>query len=448
MRRPVTLIGVIFLVSHAAQIVTGEAARDRRCCRYSSSNSRTDSTSQEQCAQGTESCLLRLSDGDLYSPMLDRCNVQRDSKYDHAHQEEHDKVEANKICLKKDFGSDDDANDGWLGQLEEPPFSLSAYAFANPLTSPVPMPAVEVRIAYDDQWDDAEFRLVDRDVCPEDPEDLDNLQCHPRCVHILKNHETVSSPSKLVYDCEVGFYHQSGQSVPTDGHTYELDICLSGVTNEVNKVDKKCGTFFFVMPSLDASGNVGLNSIPLMDKKAMERDHTVVLHFPPDMYEEQTKQTVQVVLYSKTLDENEDEEWEVLANQNVSVGGRYSSLVFAESDLQLEPGLYRISLEAPDKDSIDVAHFYISDEDGSPLAGLTVLFLLLLALGVLGFFLYRRYKEIQKASVVHPNRLLESGRISGRNVFVITNVDNRHHIDVVMSFNKYLKVRTISFIFF
>ena len=37
------------------------------------------------------------------------------------------------------------------------------------------------------------------------------------------------------------------------------------------------------------------------------------------------------------------------------------------------------------------------------------------------------------------HRLLESGRIQPRNVLIISNVDNRHHIDVVLAFNKYLK---------
>ena len=40
-------------------------------------------------------------------------------------------------------------------------------------------------------------------------------------------------------------------------------------------------------------------------------------------------------------------------------------------------------------------------------------------------------------------RLLESGRINAKKVLVITNLDNRHHIDIVLAFNKYLKVNTI-----
>ena len=42
-----------------------------------------------------------------------------------------------------------------------------------------------------------------------------------------------------------------------------------------------------------------------------------------------------------------------------------------------------------------------------------------------------------------PNRLLDSGRIKAKSVFIITNVDNRHHINIVHDFNKYLKVRRV-----
>ena len=40
---------------------------------------------------------------------------------------------------------------------------------------------------------------------------------------------------------------------------------------------------------------------------------------------------------------------------------------------------------------------------------------------------------------MNPTRLLDSGRIRPRNVLIISNVDNRHHIDIVLAFSKYLK---------
>ena len=54
--------------------------------------------------------------------------------------------------------------------------------------------------------------------------------------------------------------------------------------------------------------------------------------------------------------------------------------------------------------------------------------------------LYRRYRYVQQNHQVCPHRLLESGRIKPKDVFIVTNVDNRHHINIVMDFGKYLKV--------
>ena len=50
-----------------------------------------------------------------------------------------------------------------------------------------------------------------------------------------------------------------------------------------------------------------------------------------------------------------------------------------------------------------------------------------------------RYIYVKVSTQVTPNRLLDSGRITAKSVFIITNVDNRHHINIVLDFNKYLK---------
>ena len=54
-----------------------------------------------------------------------------------------------------------------------------------------------------------------------------------------------------------------------------------------------------------------------------------------------------------------------------------------------------------------------------------------------------RYVYVKVSTQVIPNRLLDSGRIKAKSVFIITNVDNRHHINIVHDFNKYLKVRRV-----
>ena len=55
------------------------------------------------------------------------------------------------------------------------------------------------------------------------------------------------------------------------------------------------------------------------------------------------------------------------------------------------------------------------------------------------FNLLYRYIYVKVSTQVTPNRLLDSGRITAKSVFIITNVDNRHHINIVLDFNKYLK---------
>jgi hypothetical protein len=55
-------------------------------------------------------------------------------------------------------------------------------------------------------------------------------------------------------------------------------------------------------------------------------------------------------------------------------------------------------------------------------------------------FYAKTFKNSQRRSKVSPHRLVESGRIKPKDVFIVTNVDNRHHINIVMDFGKYLKV--------
>lgn len=69
-----------------------------------------------------------------------------------------------------------------------------------------------------------------------------------------------------------------------------------------------------------------------------------------------------------------------------------------------------------------------------------VLFLMFLFITLLGaLIVWKRYNQVMKKNQVNPTRLLESGRIKARNVLIISNVDNRHHIDIVLSLGKYLK---------
>ena len=96
---------------------------------------------------------------------------------------------------------------------------------------------------------------------------------------------------------------------------------------------------------------------------------------------------------------------------------------------------YSISLLVKNGKWLEIGHFQTGEKNRTAISVVfTCLFILFLV--ILGFFVFKRYKQIQEKHQVNPNRLLESGRIQPRNVLIISNVDNRHHIDVVLAFNR------------
>ena len=111
--------------------------------------------------------------------------------------------------------------------------------------------------------------------------------------------------------------------------------------------------------------------------------------------------------------------------------------------MQLSPKVqYSIFFQEPSDNSssswIKVAEFQTGSKD-STVFGIVLFVIFSLLLLVCFFGIFKRYRHIQETHQVHPNRLLESGRIKPRNVLIISNVDNRHHIDVVLAFSRYLK---------
>ena len=431
---------LLLMAMSASAQGSSPGGRSRQCCRYAWTTIPESGASPESsspCAPGPEACLVRLTDGEVTSPSLERCNVESDSKRDSGGD-----PSAKATCLAESFDPGSGGTDSWMEHLEEPPFSLAAYAFEDSSTSG-PIPAVEVRLRYGPSWGAARFRLRNRRLCPDDltgePDQKVPPECSPRCVHILKNHDAHrGGDAELAYDCEVGF--ASSGSVPirvTSGDIYEFSVCLSGVaaTGDVSDgVRTECGSYDFVMPAAE-TGGMSLDGIPLLDRRPLEEDGTVVLHFPGHLFPEKELQyEAWVALEGR---EDEDEGWEELAVKGVPVTGRYSTLVFREEDLDLDPGLYRLVYKRLGQErGLDVAHFSVDrGSGGASVAGLVVFVLLLLAAGGAGYYLYGRWREI-RVHPVHPNRLLESERIAGKRVLVITNVDNRHHIDVVMAFNR------------
>ena len=119
------------------------------------------------------------------------------------------------------------------------------------------------------------LRLTNTALCQDPAEELDQT-CKPRCVSI--DRELSTSPvaeeetAELSYDCEIGFYSSiDTQMTPTSGDSYELDIWLEDSSGEARR-----GSFLFVMPEVTTA----MDSLPLLDKTAMEQNGVVVLHTP------------------------------------------------------------------------------------------------------------------------------------------------------------------------
>jgi hypothetical protein len=111
----------------------------------------------------------------------------------------------------------------------------------------------------------------------------------------------------------------------------------------------------------------------------------------------------------------------------------------------LSDGKYNVFINTQNSGRIPVAKFKLStniksDVESGVSSGIISFLVVIILFGGIGFFLYRQYKLVQQKNQVCPHRLLESGRIKAKDVFVITNVDNRHHINIVMDLGKYLKV--------
>ena len=77
----------------------------------------------------------------------------------------------------------------------------------------------------------------------------------------------VPSPDYLVYDCELGVYHQPNLITRiTSGSTYGLDICL----------DTTCQSFLLSMPNNSEEESHRI----LIETQPLTQDGHLIMHFP------------------------------------------------------------------------------------------------------------------------------------------------------------------------
>ena len=233
-----------------------------------------------------------------------------------------------------------------------------------------------------------------------------------RCVTIERPGAPAAKAAKefLLYDCDIGIYHNAnGVAQATSGATYSLDICL----------DKSCQSYLLRLPE-EQQESAGLI---LVEAKPLRDDGKLILHFPPEF-----DPGVNVTLKIESKESQFQMEGYLAQDMKLEhwIG------------FQLDPDTaYTISYLS-DSDWVKMAQFNTGTRNGSAL-GLVLSLFLLVVVVTAAIVIWRRYRHIQEKHKVHPNRLLESGRIKAKNVLIISNVDNRFHIDIVLAFGKYLK---------
>ena len=233
------------------------------------------------------------------------------------------------------------------------PFSLRPYLFQHEASGPNQLfTGVDLRLDYAGNWTAAKFRLKNTALCQQTTGPV-GQHCRPRCVTIDRESnigpsstaEDTAAAAELSYDCEVGFYvFNDYQMAPTAGDSYQLDIWLASSSGETRR-----GSFLFVMPEITTT----TDSLPLLDKTAMEETGAVVLHTPGAS----SSHAREIQLWRRGPGEPE----EIILNETREHSERdFSRLILGEEDLNLAPGIYSFLF-----DGVNVAEFEIPDDDGS-----------------------------------------------------------------------------------
>lgn len=395
------LILILVLVSSLSTLVSSVLPkRPRQCCRYNNDSSCPD----------PKSCTV-LGLQAPFHPSLERCVVNVDSK--------RDTPNVGQDCLAHQYLLDENR------VLDPGVARVRAYLLETEslvLSDSTLVPGIEVMLAYDLAWERARFRITNAGGCQVDTDS----RCSPRCVDVDRKGAPGGKGSNefFLYDCEVGLYVDQQMSRSTADSTYQLDVCLDDFS-----LKKMCGSYLFWMPN--GNEKEGENLI-LLERKPLLEDRKLVLHIPPDQ-SDGDNMTVKVTQNELEVF-NEPLELTKSSNYGYYVGEKHVGY-------DIEPGIvYSVQITTGKDVTFTVAQFHLLEIESTGVARAVVLFFLVLALiAAMTFVAYRQYKNVQKSSQVNPARLVESGRIHPRNVIVITNVDNRHHIDVVLGISKYLK---------
>ena len=211
----------------------------------------------------------------------------------------------------------------------------------------------------------------------------------------------------FTYDCEVGFYpSETRMTATTSGDTYRLDLCLD---------DIECGSYLFRMPDLEEIEEEEKDLI-LVERRSLLRRKRIVLYFPES---EANHREVGLMKRNSTVVET------------FPVSGTFLSTPIGG---HLDPGIYQIVLLKDDAVDKVVAQFELKHEK-HPVRSTSVWVVIFLILGTLlsltGYFRYAWVKKIKRINLQQD---------SDKKVLVMTDLENRQHVDIVLQFNQYLKV--------
>ena len=381
--------------------------RERRCCKY---------IDQESHCHDQDSCVLIHKSYDVIQsvPGNDNCSVLVDTK------KQFPDIEGKSQCFDQTYSLESFFD-------SPPPFLLKPYVFSENTKNQMPnsqfFPAVEVFIKWNYGWKSARFRIVNTKNC-----DLygDTIQqsdptCFPRCVRINRPIPEIRDVSNedvyLGYDCEVGFSRSvTGSLISQDGNTYVLDICL---TDEADEADEEtCGSYFFRMLTLDQSQI--RDEILFIDRYELLYNNKVIVH-GDDGFKNETTYGV-----FKKVDQGPD-----VFIQEVKLG---------ETFTRLDSGKYAVKVRRVGE-WFELAMFFV------PLVSFVRVLLLFVILftaifAILFVYLYRRYVYVKNCEMVIPNQLVEDGKKKAKQILIISNVDNKAHVEIILAFSTYLKVST------
>jgi len=427
-----------------------KSQRQRTCCPYAF-NSSSKAARNDLCSSAS-SCILTSGNG-LASPPLSSCQISSDSK---RYKDDLD------VCLDLTFpglkaaeateaSAENKSNKGHLRR----PWRITPYI----VDIGYVLPAVALKVDYKVKWDQLYFRILDTDLCGAgngsgDDDSVNNEYCNPRCVTVDRNpnqNENAGngddSNSEFMYDCEVGFYSsKTRMTTTTSGHTYSLDICLfsaadaTSPSNESLSAAPTCGSYLFRIPRVSDIQASDFRDLILLDKRSLLNEQTLDLYFPKHFEDKQEKIFVQLLKVEGQHDDDADtvlvEDFEV---ETLGQGLSGDSASFPIGG-HLDKGVYEVAVKVDDGHAeVVVARFELNHEDleaksASVWVTIGLVIFTLVTLGV--YFKYLCVKKFQK---VDPAKMYGNESSKAPCVLVMSNVDNRQHVDVILQFNDYLK---------